>query len=122
MPYEQAKKYVQVLGIKTQHEFFAWRKSGQRPDTIPPDPNKSYLEFKSWGEFLGTDRVANQDKKYRNYDDAKIFLKPLNITSQKHFRELLKLGVIPKDIPRSPFAYYSRRKTWVSSPDFFGRV
>lgn len=52
------------MGIKTQKEFFQWRKTKERPDTIPPDPNKSYLEFKSWGEFLGTGSVANQDKIY----------------------------------------------------------
>ena len=121
MSYEQAKKYVQALGIKTQHEFFAWRKSGQRPDTIPSAPNKSYIEFKSWGDFLGTDRIANQKKIYRSYEDSKAFLKPLNITSQKHFRQLLEMNVIPKDIPRNPHAYYSKRNTWVNFPDFFGK-
>jgi predicted RecB family nuclease len=121
MPYEQAKKYVQALGIKTQHEFFAWRKSGQRPETIPSDPSRVYFEFKNWGEFLGTNRIANQNRKYRSYDEAKAFLKPLNITSQKHFRELLELKIIPQDIPRNSHAYYSKQKTWVNFSDFFGR-
>jgi predicted RecB family nuclease len=121
MSYEQAKIYVQALGIKTQHEFFEWRKSGQRPDTIPPDPNKSYFEFKSWGEFLGTNRIANQNKKYRSYEDAKTFLKPLKITSVIHFRQLYEMGIIPQDIPKKPSSYYSRHKFWISFSDFFGR-
>lgn len=121
MSYDHAKKYIQAFGIKTQHEFFAWRKSGQRPDTIPPDPNKSYIEFKSWGEFLGTNRIANQNKKYRTYEEAKVFLKPLRIISQQHFRELYKLGIIPDDIPKNPFAYYSKHKFWINFPDFFGK-
>jgi hypothetical protein len=121
MSYEQAKKYIQALGIKTQHEFFAWRKSGQRPDTMPPDPNRAYFEFKSWGDFLGTGRIANQNRKYRSYEEAKVFLKPLNISSQTHFRELLELGIIPPDIPRNPHAYYSKHKVWVNFPDFFSK-
>lgn len=121
MTYEQAKQYVQALGIKTQHEFFAWRKSGQRPDTIPPDPNRAYIAFKSWGEFLGTGRIANQNKTYRNYEDAKAFLKPLHITSLKNFRELYAMGIIPKDIPKNPYAYYSKHKYWISFADFFGK-
>ena len=121
MSYEQAKKYIQALGIKTQHEFFAWRKSGQRPDTMPPDPNRAYFEFKSWGDFLGTGRIANQNRKYRSYEEAKAFLKPLNISSQTHFRELLELGIMPHDIPRNPHAYYSKHKVWVNFPDFFGK-
>ena len=122
MPYEQAKKYVQALGIKTQHEFFEWRKSGQRPDTIPPDPNKSYFEFKSWGEFLGTNRIANQDKQYKSYEEAKAFLKPLRITSRRHFVELYELGIIPADVPKNPFSYYSKHGSWISFPDFLGKV
>ena len=123
MPYEQAKAYIQALGIKTQHEFFAWRKIGPRPETIPTDPNKAYFEFKSWGEFLGTDRIANQDrgKTYWNYERAKEFLKPLHIHSFKHYKELCKLGIIPKEIPKSPCVYYKKQATWISFPDFFGK-
>lgn len=121
MTYEQAKTYIQALGIKTQHEFFAWRKTDQRPETMPPDPNKVYFEFEGWGEFLGTGRIANQNKKYRSYEEAKIFLKPLRITSGKHFRKLCAIGIIPKDIPNSPYAFYSKQKSWISFPDFFGK-
>ncbi len=121
MSYEQAKRYIQAVGIKTQHEFFQWRKTKERPVTMPPDPNKTYLEFKNWGEFLGTGRIANQNKKYRSYDEAKIFFKTLRIRSIKHFRQLCKMNVIPSDIPRSPYAYYRKQKTWVSVSDFFSK-
>lgn len=121
MTYEQAKTYIQAVGIKTQHEFFAWRKTDQRPETMPPDPNKVYLEFEGWGTFLGTGRIANQNKKYWSYEEAKVFLKALRITSGKHFRELCSMGVITTDIPSSPYAFYSKQKSWISFPDFFGK-
>ena len=121
MNYEQAKTYIQAVGIKTQHEFFAWRKTDQRPETMPPDPNKVYFEFEGWGAFLGTGRIANQNKKYWSYEEAKTFLKPLRITSGKHFRELCSMGVITTYIPNNPYAFYSKQKTWISFPDFFGK-
>jgi predicted RecB family nuclease len=121
LPYEQAKAYIQALGIKTQHEFFAWRKSGQRPETIPSAPESAYLEFKSWGDFLGTDRIANQLKEYWNWEKAKEFLAPLKIQSVKHFRELCSTGAIPKEIPKNPWAYYKKYESWNGYPDFWGK-
>ena len=59
LTYDQAKAYVQALGITTQQEYFAWRSSGERPSTVPSDPSRSYKELESWGVFLGTGRVAN---------------------------------------------------------------
>lgn len=122
MTYEQVKTYIRSLGIKTQHEYYEWRKSGQRPETVPSDPSQAYVtEFEGWGKFLGTERVANQLKKYCTYAEAKALLKPLNIRSIYHFRELYKLGFIPKNIPGNPYAYYKRCEEWISSPDFYGR-
>ena len=122
MSYQQAKTYMQVLGIKTQNDFFAWRKSGQRPETIPPDPNRAYYEFEGWGKFLGTDRVANQNKKYWSYEQAKEFIKPLHIRSLKHFRELYNLGIISIHIPKNPYAYYKKHNFWLGFHDFFGKL
>jgi predicted RecB family nuclease len=119
MTYLQAKAYVQALGIKTQKEFFEWRKSGQRPDTLPSDAARVYFEFEGWGKFLGTDRVANQDKKYWDYERAKRFLSPLNITSEKHFRQLYSEGIISDKIPKKPYSYYKKQGTWLGFPDFF---
>ncbi|WP_341900742.1 IS66 family transposase [Fluviicola taffensis] len=122
MTYEQAKTYIRSLGIKTQHEYYEWRKSGQRPETIPSDPSQAYItEFEGWGKFLGTDRIANQCKNYCTYTEAKTLLKPLHIRSMNHFRELYGLGFIPENIPKNPYAFYNRRNEWVSFADFHGR-
>ena len=44
-------------------------------------------------KVFGTDRVANKDKQYRSDDEAKAFLKSLNMRSVPHFRKLHNLGV-----------------------------
>jgi predicted RecB family nuclease len=121
LTYNEAKIYVQALGLKTQQEYFKWRKSGDRPETIPSSPNIVYKEFEGWGKFLGTDRVANQKKEYWDYEEAKIFLKIFFIRSLDHFRQLCAAGAIPITIPKNPYAYYSKHDSWVSYEDFFGR-
>jgi len=40
--YEDTKKYIQKLGIKTQSEYSKFCKSGKKPDDIPVNPNKIY--------------------------------------------------------------------------------
>ena len=122
MPYEDAKRYVQASGIKSQAEYFEWRKSGQRPETIPSSPSAVYgHKFEGWGKFLGTDRVANQNKKYWGYEEAKAFLRPLALISYEHFKKLSRLGILPVQIPKAAYAYYRKNGEWVSFSDFLGR-
>ena len=121
MPYADAKRYVQASGITTQADYNEWRKSGKRPETIPSSPQTIYgHQFEGWGKFLGTDRIANQNKKYWGYEEAKAFLKPLAINSRLRFRELYILGIIPQQIPRNPYAYYRKQSEWVTLSDFLG--
>jgi len=118
LSYEEAKAYVQALGLKTQLDFVNWRKSGNKPETMPSSPGRTYKEFEDWGKFLGTDRIANQCKGYWDYEEAKAFLKPLRISSSQHYRQLFGLGIIPKEIPKNPYAYYKKQNSWVSYPHF----
>jgi len=121
LSYSETKAYVQALGLKTQHEYFKWRDSGKRPETIPSSPNRTYKEFESWGEFLGTNRIANQCQKYWNYDRAKSFLKVLQIKSTNHYKQLFNLGIIPKEIPKNPYSYYKKQESWLGYPDFLSK-
>ena len=117
--YEQTKAYVQALGLKTQQEYFKWRKCGDRPETVPSSPETAYQEFEGWGKFLGTGRIANQDKVYWDYERAKVFLRILCIRSLDHFRQLYYAGVIPETIPKNPWSYYKKAGSWVSYTDFW---
>ena len=61
----EAKQFVRDLGIRSNLE---WRKycngkmleKGTCPDDIPRNPNRTYKvkDWISWGDWLGTDRVA----------------------------------------------------------------
>ncbi|XRB15873.1 hypothetical protein RI054_11g57150 [Pseudoscourfieldia marina] len=53
--FEDARVHARTLGLKSQKEWRAWRKSGARPHNIPSNPDKTYASsgWTSWGDFLG---------------------------------------------------------------------
>lgn len=121
LPYEQTKVFVQTIGIKTWQEYRNWSVSGERPSNIPAAPDKAYFEFEGWGKFLGTDRIANQNKEFWSYDEARDFLAPLKIKTKSEFIILCKNGTLPDEIPRDPATHYKRKEDWKSYKDFFGK-
>lgn len=118
LPYEQAKSYVQAIGIKSWDDYRKWSKGGDRPTNIPAAPNSAYHEFEGWGKFLGTERVANQHKIFWNYEQAKAFIAPFHISSKNKFIALCKDKIIPKEIPRDPQSHYDKCGTWKGYKDF----
>lgn len=56
-PFEEARAYVQGLGLKNIKEWMLWSGSGERPKDIPWAPDHSYKEdWQSWEDWL-----ANED-------------------------------------------------------------
>jgi hypothetical protein len=72
LSYEQAKKAISKLGLKTWEN---WRRFDKRklPDKVPRNPNSVYKRrgtWVSWGDFLGTGNISvrlkiNQRKQKR---------------------------------------------------------
>ena len=56
LEFEEAKKFIQSIGIKSGTEFRKWSKSGQRPPNFPSTPGNVYKGkgWKGMGDFLGT--------------------------------------------------------------------
>jgi hypothetical protein len=64
--WEEAKKFVQSLNIKTKTEFEKYKKEGKRWKFIrksPAAPTGGYPEWTSWGDFLGTVSPEEQKRK-----------------------------------------------------------
>ena len=53
--FEGARTYVRTLGLKSEKEWRAWKKSGARPNDIPSAPEMAYKTsgWLSLGDFLG---------------------------------------------------------------------
>ena len=54
--FEEAQKYVQSQGLRSQLDWNQWKKQGSRPEDIPSNPDKTYKDsgWKGWKDFLGT--------------------------------------------------------------------
>lgn len=113
--FEEAKTFAIALRLKSGTE---WRKycSGviinkvHLPEDIPSRPDHYYKAWISWGDFLGTETEAAQNKKFRPFLDARNFIRQLHLSGNKEWRVYCK-GVsnrdtLPADIPANPQRTY----------------
>jgi hypothetical protein len=118
LSYDDAKKDVQKLGLRSHTEWVKFRQSGKRPKNIPSNPSDFYKkEFKGYGDFLGTGTIANQNREFLSYDNTKKIIKKYKIHTQKEYRNLAKIGKLPKNFPRDPQKSYEEFQSW---GDFLG--
>ncbi len=121
--YEDAKAYVQLLGFKTPLDWKKFAESGDKPNDIPSYPPKSYEKsgWISWNDFLGCDGYIARGVNFKTYDEAREFLKPFGLKSYKDWKDFVKSGKKPDDIPRAPLEHY-RYNGWVSLAHFLGYI
>lgn len=120
MSYEEAKKFVQSMGIKNYYAWVEYVKSGDINVRIPKHPHKSYAGkgWVNWKDFLGTDQKTISDK-YRPFEKTKEFIRALGIKSSNDWRLYCKSGQKPKDIPSNPNHIY-KNSGWKGWSDFTG--
>jgi hypothetical protein len=76
LPFEEARKFVRNLKLKNQAEWTKYLKSGRKPDYIPYKPERAYRgKWINLGDWLGTGRIANQNRSYKTFDDALQFVR-----------------------------------------------
>ena len=118
-PFHLARAFVHTLKIGSSNEWRAYSKSKQRPADIPSQPDRVYLEYwRGWGDFLGTRRIPNQLKKFRSFEEAREYVRSLNIRSEHEWRAYIKSDKLPKDVPRDPRGTYSG--FWKGMGDWLG--
>ncbi len=116
LTFDKCKKFVKKLGIKTQKDWERYSKSNNRPDNIPSHPDRIFKQnWIGWGDFLGTGRVANQDKTFLSKSDAQKIVRELakkyNIGTIEDWKIAVKKGIIPDNIPSAPWHVYSKKRT-----------
>ena len=117
--YKESKKYAQSLKLKSQKDWFEHVKSKNFPKDIPFILSRTYKkDWKSWGVFLGTGRIADQFKKYRSYKDSKKYAQSLKLKSQKDWFKHAKSKNFPKDISAGVMRTY--KNEWESWGVFLG--
>lgn len=133
--YEEASIFAQSLKLFFKDKWFVYVKGNYSnlpllPDDIPKGPDKTYKrkeygnKWQGWRHFLGNSQKSNWYKtnNWRAYDDAKKFVKDLNLKSAKEWNQYCKglfskLPKKPDDIPRNPDQVYEE---WTNWPSFLG--
>jgi hypothetical protein len=111
LSYSDAKALIQNLNIKNAVEFNKLMMSKNRPTNIPSNPQKNYsAEWNSWGDFLCTNKIANQNRKFLSFNEAHKIILSLNLKNQKEWNEYSKTKR-PGNIPSDPFRY-EETKSW----------
>jgi hypothetical protein len=119
-PFEQARAFVHELRLQNETAWRVWSRSADRPADIPMTPGRVYADkWKGLGDWLGTRRVANQDKQFRLFDDARAFVRRLGLKSSKEWRAWVKTAARPADVPTSPDRVYAELG-WVGWGDWLG--
>jgi superfamily II DNA or RNA helicase len=107
-PFIEVKKYAQLLKLKSRPEWIRHTKEKNFPKDIPAYLRTYKTEWKGWGEFLGTGRIADQLKVFRPYKQAKKYAKSLKLKSSEEWKQHAKSKNFPKDIPVSPIQTYEK--------------
>jgi len=117
--YEDAKKFVRSLGVKTEPEWQKWCKTHKKPADIPYSPERTYKkEWTTMGEWFGTGRIADKNKVWRTFSESKKFTHKLGLKNMEQWRGYCKSGKLPSDIPKNPNQVY--KKEWKNMGDWLG--
>ena len=77
LTFEDAREYIRNENLDSAKDWQKWSKSSNRPDDIPANPTSYSNEWINWGDFLGTNTIATQNKQYLSAKEAKPVLKKL---------------------------------------------
>jgi len=120
LPFNEAKDFVHKLGLKTELEWRNYCKSGKKPQNIPSTANGVYSKnWKGWGDWLGTGKRAQYKGNYRSFDEARNFVRRLQLNNQSDWQNYCVTGNKPEDIPSSPNRVY-KAKGWKNLGDWLG--
>src|SRR5207249_4293223 len=75
-PFAEDRDFVHQLGLKSLKDWRACSSTGQKPEDIPSNPDKTYgAEFKGMGDWLGTRTIATHKRRYRPFAEARDFVR-----------------------------------------------
>jgi len=118
-PFAEAKAFVHKLKLKSEVEWTSYAK--YRPADIPSHPYTAYAGkgWKSWGDWLGTNKVWTRNRTFRRFTAARTFARHLKLKNLSEWHLFAKSGKRPRDIPHSPHVVYDA-KGWKGYGDWLG--
>lgn len=120
-PFEEARNYVNQLNLHNQSAWKKFTKTNTFPKDFPVAPDQIYkkMGWKGYGDWLGTNYVASQDREYRDFESARKYVRSLKLNSFHEWKEYCKSGDKPDDIPSAVHRIY-KNKGWLGINDWLG--
>jgi hypothetical protein len=122
LTYKEAEAYMKKVGLKNVREWQIFRKS-KRPINIPSNPKVHYMNegWESFGVFLGNGNKRNKlnANDFFSFEEAKYFLKKINLKYFKEWKIYKSSEEFNIKIPRSPMIVY-KNNGWSGFGDFLG--
>ena len=118
--FKKARDFVRSLNLKNEKEWRLFRKSNKRPINIPSNPERVY-ENDGWismGDWLGTGRIANQNREYMPFEQARKYVRSLKLKNSKEW-QAYSSSERPANIPSLPNIKY-KNNGWISMGDWLG--
>lgn len=113
-----AREFVHSLCLKNQLEWRKYLKSGKKPKDIPSLPARTYhKEWNGYGDWLGTGNIHPKYLEFLPFEEARKFVRTLNLKKLSEWNTYCDSGQKPKNIPRAPAGYY--KQNWISWADWF---
>ena len=121
LPFEKARDFVRKLNLISQKEWRKFCKSSLKPKNIPNYPRNVYLNYGwvSFGDWLGTDKVANHQKQFLPFEEARDFARSKSFKTEKEWLEFTKTEMMPNHIPAYAKQTY-KGKGYISISDWLG--
>jgi len=129
--FEEARAFVHSLKLKGVDEWRCFCKGqmpekGIRPSDIPFQPERTY-SGKGWigyGDWVGTGAIANFNKIYRTFEEARAFVHSLELKNAAEWSrfcrgQMPEKGMRPPDIPTTPSRSYAKTG-WIGMGDWLG--
>ncbi len=119
--FDEARAFVRGLSFKSATDWRDYCASGKRAADIPSNPNKAYARagWLSWGDWLGTGRIADGLQKYLPFEEARKFARSLNLKDEYEWRSYCKSGMKPANVPAAPAQRYAEAG-WAGVGDWLG--
>jgi len=118
--FEDARKFVHKLGLKSKNEWVEFAKTDKKPEDIPSNPRQVYeYEWVRWGDWTGTGNVHSRDMKFYDFEAAREYVRSLGLKNISEWRDYCKSTKSSKEIPSNPDAVY-KNQGWINYGDWLG--
>ncbi len=131
LPFSKARAFVRSLELKSRAEWNLYTKGkipklGAFPENLPVSPERKYKDsgWLGMGDWLGTGNVANFQKVFLPFNEAREFVQSLDLKSLNEWcsycvGKMPNKGIKPLDIPTNPSKTYAN-EGWVNMGDWLG--